>query len=365
MFHNLSIIFSKEQLNDISNQYTINLNQLTSQLQTSFDKNQLLESECTSLNKQLSAMETIHEERYQRYKSELEELKIQTHDEVVQMEVIWKDKVNSMQAEYDLSIIKKNEEIIEIRNSYEKSIQESLLQHQHEIQKVQALVDINIVKKQHEKTELQQSFQSLLNNYKQMEEEYKQCKDKYKSCRIREQKYIKHLEDLSQVVIKLKQALQSNEIVYQGHMKTYQSELNLLKSEINEMKTKTKVNLNNNMNVGIISSNHVSSPGVTDADVAIKIKNIMLEDQNKAMDELKLEIFELNKQIKYYNDELIPEYNESIDILTTAKEEEVQEMKDEIHVYKELIADLQSQLARNKEIEHIYNALINKIHDDI
>ena len=135
MFYNLSIIFSKEQLNDISNQYTINLNQLTSQLQTSFDKNQLLESECTSLNKQLSAMETIHEERYQRYKSELEELKIQTHDEVVQMEVIWKDKVNSMQAEYDLSIIKKNEEIIEIRNSYEKSIQESLLQHQHEIQK--------------------------------------------------------------------------------------------------------------------------------------------------------------------------------------------------------------------------------------
>ena len=350
-------------MHEISSQYAVNLAQLTAQLQDSFTRSKELQEDCNLLKKTLLDMEAIQRDESHRLTQALEASKIVLQEELSRSELSWRDKLIALQSECDVQMARKEEEIVQLKNTYEHSVQQTLVQHQLDIQKVQAAVELNSLKRQQEKMDLYQAQQALLKKHELLEEEHKQCKDKYKSSRIREQKYIKHMEDLSQVVIKLKQAMQTNETTYQGHLKSYQSELSSLKAEIQDLRERAK-------GIGLTGGTAYNTPskqesGACDADVTIKIKNIMLEDQNKAMDEMKLEIFELNKQIRYYNEELIPEYSESIDILTAAKDEEVQEMKQEIAVYKELIEDLQSQLSRNKEIEHIYNALINKIHDDV
>jgi cell division septum initiation protein DivIVA len=91
----------------------------------------------------------------------------------------------------------------------------------------------------------------------------------------------------------------------------------------------------------------------------------MLDDQAATISTLKRQIEELQTQVAYYDDELIPQYVTAVEESQGLTAAESSQYEEEIAQLKEVIVVLQAQCARNKDIENIYNTLIAKYSSEL
>jgi len=249
----------------------------------------------------------------------------------------------------------------ETRSQYDDIFTAQLQKHGDEIQKLK-----NDPRRQ-EAVEAAENLRSQLSG----------LKDKHKSARIREQKYLRHIKDLCELVASLQGALRAGEVRHRDDVDELARQVSQLTSDKQQLLllNPTSTSSRDHSTSGVAAATDETgglglgldrnSNVYVDAQLSLRIKDKMLDDQAATIASLKRDIEELHTQITYYDDELIPQYiaaAEESDGLDVAERSQYEE---EITQLKEVITVLQAQCARNKDIEGIYNTLIAKYSSEL